>query len=122
MTTEDLIMRTVNRRANRDHLDTGRRGDPPGGGELPDGVAGTITGGPVAAIDLLEILSRSAACVTRGGAVSGAAHMEFINPEKYDGGNRRRAIALSDGSRISFASVAESGVLMEDDAGARLDA
>ena len=109
-------MRTVNRRATRDHLNRANSGD------LPDGVDGTITGGPVLALDLMEILRRSADCVTRGGAVSGAAHVEFIGQGKYDGGNARRAIALSDGSRISFASVADPGALTEEDAGLLLDA
>jgi hypothetical protein len=48
--------------------------------------------------------------------------VEFIGPGKYDGGNGRRAIALSDGSRISFASVADPGALTEEDAGLLLDA
>jgi hypothetical protein len=60
--------------------------------------------------------------VTRGGAVSGAAHVEFIGPRAYDGGNRRRAIALSDGSRISFASVGDPGALTEEGTGLLLDA
>jgi len=70
---------------------------------LPDGTGGTVTGGPRAPINLLEILSRSSRGATRGGAVSGAAQSMASVP----GGRARadRAFALSDGSRITFASV-----------------
>jgi hypothetical protein len=74
---------TTGRRPRRDAAT--RTSDP-----QPDGLGGTITGGPVPPIDLMEILNR-------GGAVSGAAHVL--------GGGRDSGITLSDGSRISFASV-----------------
>ena len=99
-------MRTMTRRATRDQL-TKRNNDP-----LTDGSGGTITGGPMEPINLLEILERGARCVSRGGAVSGAAQVVVS-----DLGGRDRGIALSDGSRISFASVADAGVLKDDDAG-----
>jgi hypothetical protein len=104
-------MRTVNRRATRDRLTT------PNGEHLPDGIGGTITGGPMEPIDLMEILTRSALCVSRGGAVSGAAQVVASGAgERVDMGKRPdRGIALSDGSRITFASLADSGVLREED-------
>ena len=70
-------------------------------------VAGeTITGGPVETLDLMEILSRPARGVTRGGAVSRADQPMVIHIVGRSG--LQRAIALSDGSRISFASIEES--------------
>jgi hypothetical protein len=99
-------MRTMKRRATRDQLTT-RNGE-----HLPDGIGGTITGGPVVPIDLMEILNRSARCVTGSGAVSGAAQ------SAASGGQDRRklGVALSDGSRITFASLADTGILREEDA------
>jgi hypothetical protein len=119
-------MRTANRRATRDRLAKRNSGVRRGGADLADGT-GTITGGPMEPIDLMEILNRGAECVSRGGAVSGAAHVEFISPGKYDGGpdsavGQSRAIALSDGSRISFASVGDPGALKQEDAGSLADA
>ncbi len=101
-------MRTVKRRAIRDQLTKS------GGEPLPDGIGGTITGGPMEPIDLLEILSRSVRCVTRGGAVSGAAHA--VAGDRGPGSSGADlGIALSDGSRITFASLADPGVLREED-------
>ena len=100
-------MRTVNRRATRDQL-TKRNDD-----NLSDGVGGTITGGLMETIDLLEILSRSARGASRAGAVSGAAQM-VVSSLGWTGA-RETGIALSDGSRISFSSVADAGVLRNDD-------
>ena len=104
-------MRTVKRRAIRDRLTT------PNGEHLPDGIDGTITGGPMEPIDLMEILNRSALSVSRGGAVSGAAQVVASGAgERVDmGGRPDRGIALSDGSRITFATVADSGVFREED-------
>jgi hypothetical protein len=104
-------MPTVKRRAIRD------QSVKPNGEHLPDGIGGTITGGPAEPIDLMEILSRSARCVSRGGAVSGAAQSVDSGDETpADGGNGRDlGIALSDGSRITFASIAGPGVLREED-------
>jgi hypothetical protein len=68
-----------------------------------DGLGGTITGGPMPPLDLLEILDRGARPVSRGGAVSGAAHV--MDGGLGAGGRRDSGITLSDGSRISFASV-----------------
>jgi hypothetical protein len=111
-------MRTVNRRATRDQLAKPNSVDP--GTGAPRG-AGTITGAPLPPIDLMELLNRSAECVSRGGAVSGAAQVEFISAGNYDGGwkpggGRPGAIALSDGSRISFASIGDPGALKQEDA------
>ena len=70
-------------------------------GALPDGVGGTITGGPTEAIDLMEILNRSR--TARAGAVTGAAHLVVVDAQKWVGADRD--ISLSDGSRILFRSV-----------------
>jgi hypothetical protein len=74
---------------------------------LPDGVGGTISGGPMKPIDLMEILSRASRGASRGvslgGAVSGAAQVMASGPGA--GTERARGIALSDGSEIIFASV-----------------
>jgi hypothetical protein len=73
-------------------------------------------------IDIMEILNRSSQCASRGGAVSGAAYVAFIRPDAHEGNHaaardrQDRAIALSDGSRISFASVADAGALRQEDA------
>jgi hypothetical protein len=85
------------------------------GETLPDGVGGTITGGPMQAIDLLEILNRATRGVSRAGAVSGAAQVAVSSPGAGEG--RDRDIALSDGSRISFASVEDRGARRDDSAG-----
>jgi hypothetical protein len=84
------MMRTVNRRAIRDQL-TARNGE-----HLPGGIGGSITGGPVAPLDLMEILNRTR-CTSGGGAVSGAA--QAVRGEEV------ASVALSDGSRIIFADV-----------------
>jgi hypothetical protein len=75
------------------------------GEQLPDGVGGTITGGPMQAIDLMEVLNRSPFGVSRGGAVSGAAHVVVSGAGAR--GAPENDIALSDGSRIMFASVGD---------------
>jgi hypothetical protein len=99
-------MRTVTRRATRDQL-TKQHDD-----DLPDGIGGTITGGPTEPLDLIEILSRSARGASRVGAVSGAA--QVVSSLGTNSG-QNRGIALSDGSRITFASVADTGVLKDED-------
>jgi hypothetical protein len=96
-------MPTVNRRATRDQL-TKRTGD-----HLPEGIGGTITGGPVEPIDLMRILAQG--LVSGGGAVSGAAQMVVSTFGARAQANQD--IALSDGSRISFACVVDVGVLRE---------
>jgi hypothetical protein len=84
---------------------------------LPDGVGGSVTGGPVQLIDLMEVLERGSrdagwGGASRGGAVSGAAHIVVSNV--LAGDTPERDIALSDGSRISFASLVGAGVLSPD--------
>jgi hypothetical protein len=98
-------MRTANKRATRDQL-TKRNSD-----HLPDGVGGTITGGPMEPIDLMRILAQGLA--SGGGAVSGAAQMVVSTSGGRADANRD--IALSDGSRISFACVADAGLLRHFD-------
>jgi hypothetical protein len=99
-------MRTVNRRMTRDQLNA------QGGDVLPDGIGGTVTGGPMEPIDLMRILARDAEGPGRGGAVPGAAHV--VVSTLGIGGARSPAIALSDGSRISFASIADAGVFDDE--------
>ena len=99
-------MRTMKRRATRDQL-TKRNMD-----QLPDGIDGTITGGPMEPIDVMEILGRGTRGVSRGGAVSGAAQVMVSSPGASVG--QDRGIALSDGSRITFTSVADVGVVKDD--------
>jgi hypothetical protein len=97
----------VSRRATRDQVTK------PNHKHLPDGTGGAITGGPMQPIGLLEILERAAHGASRGGAVSGAAQ------GVEEGGHTsqaERGIALSDGSRISFASIADAGLFRDDDA------
>ena len=77
---------------------------------LPDGIGGTITGGPMPPLDLAEVLGRArlprlAPPIAFGGAVSGAARvMDGFTPAIARGA---RGIALSDGSRIIFSSVGD---------------
>lgn len=106
-------MRTMTRRARRDRPGTRDNDALPEGNNLPDGIGGTITGGPMEPIDLLAILEGGRA-VSRSGAVSGAAQVVVSNLREE--GGRDRGIALSDGSRISFASIADAGLLSDDDA------
>jgi hypothetical protein len=103
-------MRRMSRRVARDQLT--KRND----NNLPDGIGGTVTGGPMEPLDLAEILAQSAHEVTRGGAVSGAAHVVVSSVRGADG--RDGGIALSDGSRIRFASVADAGFLQYDNVSA----
>jgi hypothetical protein len=102
-------MRTTARRATRDRL-TQRNND-----NLSDDIGGTITGGPLESIDLIKVLERSSRGVTRGGAVSGAAKMVAVSSPGATSG-QDRGIALSDGSRIYFISIADVEVLKDDDA------
>jgi hypothetical protein len=72
-------------------------------GPQPDGLGGTITGGPMPPLDLMETLNLGVQTLSRGGAVSGAAHV--LGGGTGADGRRDSGITLSDGSRISFASV-----------------
>ena len=98
----------LTRRATRDQLTK------PNNVHLPDGIGGTITGGPMEPIGLLEILERGACGASRGGAVSGAA--QVVADSLGGTGVTARGIALSDGSRICFTSIADAGLLRADDA------
>jgi len=99
-------MRTPNRRAIRDQLTT-RNSE-----QLLYGAGPTVTGGPLKPIDLMEILNRSERGVSRGGAVSGA---EFpLVSSAGSGSGRDPAIALSDGTTITFASVGDVGTILEE--------
>ncbi len=92
-------MPTTKRRALRDQIVN------PDNEMLADGIGGTITGGPMEPIDLMEILARGLSGASRGGAVSGAAQTAAGSPSPT--GHVPVGIALSDGSTISFANVAD---------------
>lgn len=73
---------------------------------LPDGLGGTIAGGPARAIDLTALLRRPEAGVEAGlGAGLGAGASGREEPEQNE------EFALSDGSRIIFASLRDSRLL-----------
>jgi hypothetical protein len=93
----------MTRRATRDQL-TKRNNE-----HLPAAIGGSITGGPMEPIGLMEILERGARSASRSGAVSGAAQVVASSLGRTGGVDWD--IALSDGSRISFASIADAGVL-----------
>jgi hypothetical protein len=97
----------LNRRAMRDRV-TKSTNEP-----LPDAIGGTITGGPMQPIALLEILERGAHWSSRGGAVAGAAQVVAGNSGRAN--NTEWGIALSDGSRICFTSIADAGLVRDDD-------
>ncbi|HEX3993174.1 MAG TPA: hypothetical protein VHX39_18530 [Acetobacteraceae bacterium] len=97
----------LNRRALRDQLTK------PNNEHLPDGIGGTITGGPMEPLGLVEILERGARGASRGGAVSGAAQIVAGGPRQSN--KAERGISLSDGSRICFASIAEVSLYRDDD-------
>lgn len=97
----------LTRRATRDQVTK------PNDEHLPDGIGGTITGGPMAPVGLLEILERAACGASRGGAVSGAAQVVADSLGRISQGER--GIALSDGSRICFASIVDGGLFRDDD-------
>jgi len=97
----------LNRRAMRDQMTK------PNNEHLPDGIGGTITGGPMEPIGLMEILERGTRGASRGGAVSGAAQIVGGGPGYAS--PAERGISLSDGSRICFASIAEVGLHRDDD-------
>jgi hypothetical protein len=96
----------LTRRATRDQLTK------QGNEDLPEGISGTITGGPMEPFNLLEIMERGARGASRGAAVSGAAQVVADNVGcSY---LAARGIALSDGSMICFASIAEAGLRHDD--------
>jgi hypothetical protein len=97
----------LNRRATRDQWTN------PNNDLLPDGIGGTITGGPMEPIGLMQILERGTHGASHGGAVSGAAQVVAGGPGHAT--RAERGIALSDGSRICFASIADMGLFRNDD-------
>ena len=72
---------------------------------VPDGSGGTIAGGSMQPLDLMALLTGGDSGVSMGGAVSGAA--QAMRPTARAVGGRDDAIALSDGSRIVFASLSD---------------
>ena len=74
-----------------------------GNGPLPDGVGGTITGGPLEPIDLMELLNRAPRTAGRGRAVPGAAH--WTRDAAPPPAHSRDAVFLSDGTRITFSAL-----------------
>jgi hypothetical protein len=97
----------LTRRMTRDQLTK------PNNEHFPDGIGGTITGGPMEPVGLPQILVRGACGASRGGAVSGAA--QGVADSVGRTSLAERGIALSDGSRICFASIADAGLLRDDD-------
>jgi hypothetical protein len=104
--TEDTTMR-LTRRGTRDQLTKPRVEHP------PDGIGGTIAGAPMERIGLLNFLEHGAYGASRGGAVSGAA--QVVSGWPTHACQTERSIALSDGSRICFASLAGANQLPADD-------
>ena len=86
---------------------------------LPDGIAGTVSGASAEMIDLASmrrlgshgVRHERSRGITRGGAVSGAARVTSSSAGARGGGTW--GIALSDGSEITFVSVADVCVLHE---------
>lgn len=76
-----------------------------GSRHLPDGAGGTIVGGPMRPIDLTALFARG---VSMGGAIAGAAQVVTGPDDRDDAG-----IALSDGSRIIFATMDNVRVLLK---------
>jgi hypothetical protein len=109
-------MPVTNKRAPRGRLPPRKRAS------LADGAVGTIAGPPMQPIELVGILQPGCAGVSRGvsrgGAVSGAAQVAL----PFLGGDRDQAIALSDGSSISFASIVDTGFFGDDDVTVAADA
>jgi hypothetical protein len=87
---------------------------------LPDGIGGTITGGAMELLDLPEMLERGAHEAGRGGAVAGAAQVAADGT--VNSSQPERGIALSDGSRICFASIVDTGLFRDRDAATASDA
>ena len=80
---------------------------------IPDGVGGTITGGtitggPMQPLDLMSTLNRAARKAASADAVFGATQMVVSKRIDRDSG-----VALSDGSRIIFASMDDVRVLSD---------
>jgi len=86
----------------------------PNNEHLPDRTGGTIAGGPTKPIGPPEILERGEHGASRGGAVSGAAQAVADSIGRTSQADR--GIALSDGSRICFSSIADAGLLRYDEA------
>jgi hypothetical protein len=99
-------MRTIGTHATRGKSHK-RNGDRP----LP-GVRETVNGAPLELIDLMTRPIPRLPDVSRGGAVSGAAQVMTMGSSLDDG--EERAVALSDGSSISFASIAALGLFKGD--------
>ena len=80
--------------------------------QLPDGTGGTITGGPMRPLDLMELLTRDRDNLTQKDiAVSGAARI--IDSVSLKAQSSGAGIALSDGSRIVFRSVENGDILLD---------
>jgi hypothetical protein len=103
---EDTMMRLTIRRT-RDQLTKPKAEHP------PNGIGGTIAASPMERIGLLNILEHDAYGASRGGAVSGAA--QVVSGWPTYACQTERSIALSDGSRICFASLAGANQLPADE-------
>ena len=106
MQTKELAMRTTGTHPTCD------KSGKANGDRLPAGAGGTIYGASLSRNDLMPMPIPHLPDVSRrGGAVSGAAQAMAMGSGIENG--EERAVALSDGSKISFASVAALG-LFED--------
>ena len=86
------------------------------GNALPDGSGGTIAGGSMKPLDLMELLTRGdggraggASSGAKPGAISGAIGVAALRAPVAGEGS----VALSDGSRIVFASFAGGDILAD---------
>jgi hypothetical protein len=79
----------------------------------PDGAAATISGGAMTERGRRAVSAQSESGVSRGGAVSGAARA--IVSVRGSRAGRDRVVALSDGSRITFASIGDAGFSWDHD-------
>lgn len=84
------------------------------GNGLADGSGGTIAGGSMQPLDLMALLTGGASGVSMGGAVSGVSMggavpgaAQTMQTTARAARGRDDGIALSDGSRIVFASVSD---------------
>ena len=99
-------MRTIGTHA------TGGKSGKRNGVRLGASARGTIIGASLERIDLMTTPTLRSPDVSRGGAVSGAAQVMAMSSDFPN--SEERAIALSDGSSISFASIAALDLFKAD--------
>jgi hypothetical protein len=102
MQTKELAMRTTGTHPTCD------KSGKANGDRLSAGAGGTIYGASLSRNDLMPMPIPHLPDVSRRDAVSGAAQAMAMGSGIENG--EERAVALSDGSKISFASVAALGL------------